>query len=141
METVLIMVSRVINFLHDLIVGMMRQSGTAISDKELHFWVIGLIGMIIFFSSYAAFKYLQRWGIGAVSLVFTVIIVTILAVGIEVEQYITGGGRMETFDVLAGVAGFLALFLVYCLLLLIGRLLQALMRKISQRKKNRIWQK
>lgn len=139
METVLIMVSRIINFLHDFIVRMMRQSGTTITDKELHFWVIGLIGMIIFFSSYAAFKYLQRWGIGSVSFVFTGIIVTILAVGIEVEQYITGRGSMEAFDVLAGVAGFLALFLVYCLILLIGRLLQALGRKISQRKKNRVW--
>ena len=68
MESVLILASRVVNFLHDSILLVVQQSGTPIGDKELHFWVFGLIGMIIFFCSHAAFKYLQRWGLGAVSL-------------------------------------------------------------------------
>jgi hypothetical protein len=139
MESVLILASKVVNFLHDLILAVTQQNGALISDKELHFWVFGLIGMIIFFCSHAAFKYLQRWGLGAVSFVFTGIILTILAVGVEVEQYITNRGYMDTLDVIAGVSGFLTLFLVYCLLVLIWRLLLAIGRKIGNRKKDRMW--
>jgi len=139
MESLLILASRVVNFLHDLILVATQQSGTFIGDKELHFWVFGLIGMIIFFCSHAAFKYLQRWGLGAVSFVFTGIILTILAVGIEIEQYITSRGQMDTLDVLAGVTGFLAFFLVYCLLVLIWRLLVTIGKKIGGRKKDRMW--
>ncbi|MGI6515029.1 MAG: hypothetical protein GX052_07195 [Syntrophomonadaceae bacterium] len=139
MESVLILASRVVNFLHDSILLVVQQSGTPIGDKELHFWVFGLIGMIIFFCSHAAFKYLQRWGLGAVSFVFTGIILTILAVGIEVEQYITSRGQMDTADVVAGLAGFLAFFLAYCLLVLIGRLFLAIGRMIGGRKKDRMW--
>jgi len=109
------------------------------SDKELHFWVFGLIGMIIFFCSYAAFKYLQRWGLGAVSFVFAGIILAILAVGIEVEQYITNRGQMDTLDVLAGLAGFLAFFLAYCLFMLIVRLFLAIVGAITGRNKDRMW--
>ena len=101
--------------------------------------MFGLIGMIIFFCSHAAFKYLQRWGLGAVSFVFTGIILTILAVGIEVEQYITSRGQMDTADVVAGLAGFLAFFLAYSLLVLIGRLFLAIGRMIGGRKKDRMW--
>lgn len=139
MESVLILASKVVNFLHDLILAVTQQNGALISDKELHFWVFGVIGMIIFFCSHAAFKYLQRWGLGAVSFVFTGIILTILAVGVEVEQYITNRGYMDTLDVIAGVSGFLTLFLAYCLLVLICRLFLAIGRKIGNRKRDRMW--
>ncbi|MGE5543916.1 MAG: hypothetical protein ACM3UW_02995 [Bacillota bacterium] len=139
MESVLVLASRVVNFLHDFILVVTRQSGTFISDKELHFWVFGLTGLIVFFCSHAAFKYLQRWGLGAVSFVFTAIILTILTVGIEIEQYITNRGQMDTLDVVAGMAGFLTFFLVFCLLVLIWRLLLAIGKKIGGRRKDRMW--
>ena len=141
MESVLILVSGFINFLHDFILGVMEQSGTAISDKELHFLIFGLIGMIIFFCSHAAFKFLQRWGIGLISFIFTGIVLTVLAVGIEIEQYITRQGSMETLDVLAGVAGFLVFFLAYCVILIIWRLILTLVKTIGKRKRSRIWHK
>ncbi|NLW44122.1 MAG: hypothetical protein GXY92_02930 [Syntrophomonadaceae bacterium] len=139
MESILVLAARIVNFLHDSISIMVQQSGAPIGDKELHFWVFGLIGMIIFFFSYSVFKYLQRWGLGAVSFVFTGIILTILAVGIEVEQYITSRGQMDTLDVVAGLAGFLAFFLAYCLLVLIVRLFLAIVNAIAGRKKDRMW--
>lgn len=138
MESLLVLASKIVNFLHDLILFELHESGTFISDKELHFWVFGLIGMIIFFGSNAAFKYLRRWGLSAVSFVFTGMVLTILAVGIEIEQYITGRGKMETLDVLAGVAGFLALFAVYWVIVGIWRLLLRFARKSRRRDKAKI---
>mgnify|MGYP000998890173 CR=1 FL=1 len=136
MESSLILISRIINLLHDLILLQVKRSGTPITDKELHFWIFGLIGMLIFFVSHAAFSYLRKWGEAAISFVFTGFVLTILAVGIEIEQNITGRGNMETVDVLAAISGFLTFFLVYWAAVKLGALVLRGIRCIGHREKD-----
>lgn len=84
------------------------------TDKELHFLVIGLLGMAMIFVIYPLFKYLAKRNhemIIAWIYVFTVIVVITFA--IEIGQKITGTGNMEFSDIMFGLVGFTAMFLAF----------------------------
>ena len=106
------------------------------TDKEMHFLVIGLLGMAMIFVIYPLFKYLAKHNhemVIAWIYVFTVIIVITFA--IEIGQKITNTGHMEFADIMYGVVGFLAMFFVFCLLRGIYHLILQLIRYIKDRNK------
>ncbi len=84
------------------------------TDKELHFLVIGLLGMGLVFLIYPVFRYMARHG-GEMTItwiyVFTVILVITFA--IEIGQKITNTGNMEFMDIMYGVVGFLVMFVAF----------------------------
>ena len=84
------------------------------TDKEMHFLVIGLLGMAMIFVVYPLFKYLAKRNhemVIAWIYVFTVIVVITFA--IEIGQKITNTGNMEFADIMFGLVGFIAMFLVF----------------------------
>ena len=84
------------------------------SDKELHFIVIGILGMCCIFIVYPMFKWLAKHNhtmVIAWIYVFTLILV--LTFAIEIGQKVTGTGVMEFADIVFGVVGFLVMFFVY----------------------------
>ena len=87
------------------------------TDKELHFLVIGLLGMAMIFVIYPLFKYLAKRNhemVIAWIYVFTLIIV--ITFGIEIGQKISHTGNMDFADIMYGVVGFLAMFFVFSVL-------------------------
>lgn len=94
------------------------------NDKELHFLIIGLLGMIMIICIYPIFKWLAKkehyltltW-----IYVFTLIIVITFA--IEIGQKVTNTGSMEFADIMFGVVGFLAMFIVYACIVTIFKLI------------------
>lgn len=105
------------------------------TDKELHFLVIGLLGMAMIFVIYPLFKYLAKHGhemVIAWIYVFTVIIVITFA--IEIGQKITKTGNMEFADIMYGLVGFLAMFLVFSLVRWIYHLILRLIQYLKSRK-------
>ncbi len=104
------------------------------TDKEMHFLVIGLLGMAMIFVIYPLFKYLAKHNhemVIAWIYVFTVIIVITFA--IEIGQKITNTGHMEFADIMYGVVGFLAMFFVFSILRGIYHLILRLVRYIKER--------
>ena len=84
------------------------------TDKELHFLVIGALGMFLIFVVYPIFKWLARKNhvmVIAWIYVFTVMIVITFA--IEIGQKVTHTGVMEFADIVLGILGFIAMFLVF----------------------------
>ncbi len=84
------------------------------SDKELHFLIIGGLGMAMIFVVHPLFKMLARTDhimVISWTYVFTLIIVVTFA--IEIGQRITHTGKMEFLDIMFGVVGFLCMFLVF----------------------------
>ena len=76
------------------------------TDKELHFLIIGLLGMAMIFVIYPLFKYLAQHGhemVIAWFYVFTVIFVITFA--IEIGQEATNTGNMDFGDIAYGIAG------------------------------------
>jgi len=84
------------------------------SDKELHFLIIGALGMIMIFVVHPVFKWLVRTNHIMVitwTYVFTLIIVITFA--IEIGQRVTHTGVMEFADIMFGVVGFISMFLIF----------------------------
>lgn len=123
--------------IHNSIMELNNQFEGNFTDKELHFLVIGLLGMGMLFVIYPLFKYLAKRKkelMIAWIYVFTVILVITFA--IEIGQKITGTGNMEFADIMFGLAGFLAMFALFA----IGRLCYHGIRRLVcylRKKKNR----
>ena len=106
-------IARIHNFIMTLNDGM----ESSFTDKELHFIVIGILGIILIFIIYPLFKWLANKNhtmVIAWIYVFTVILV--LTFAIEIGQGITGTGSMEMSDITAGLIGFLAAFAIFSII-------------------------
>ena len=97
-------------------------------DKDMHFIVMAVLGMILFFMVHFVFKRLAKWSITAISFIYVFTVMTVLGFAIEIGQKITGTGDMDFQDVVAGLYGVLAFFAVYTVYRLIVLLVRQLMR-------------
>lgn len=96
-------------------------------DKDMHFIVMAVLGMILFFMVHFVFKRLAKWSITAISFIYVFTVMTVLGFAIEIGQKITGTGDMDFQDVVAGLYGVLAFFAVYTVYRLIVLLVRHLM--------------
>lgn len=97
-------------------------------DKDMHFIVMAVLGMILFFMVHFVFKRLAKWSITAISFIYVFTVMTVLGLAIQIGQKITGTGDMDFRDVVAGLYGVLAFFAVYTVYRLIVLLVRHLMR-------------
>ena len=125
MTRILKLLTAFINNLHDLIVDSVHLMGFGLTDKQLHFWLLGLFGIFIFLICDFVFKRLAKWSISAISFIYTFTVLVIAVLAIEIEQKVTQSGKMEFADVTAGLSG----FLVFSVLYLLVRLLIKELRK------------
>lgn len=103
--------------IHDKIMRLNNAYEANFSDKDLHFLVIGILGMGVLFVIYPLFKYLAKQNhemVIAWIYVFTVIVVITFA--IEIGQKVSGTGNMEFADIMYGLVGFMAMFCVFIVL-------------------------
>lgn len=100
--------------IHEWIMRLNDGMEPGFTDKELHFLVIGVAGMMLYALVHPLVRWLARrrleW---VISLVYTLTVVVVITFGIEVGQQITNTGTMEFADIVYGLAGFLAIFAVY----------------------------
>ncbi|MEK3807448.1 hypothetical protein MHB63_12965 [Bacillus sp. FSL H8-0547] len=125
-----------VNNIHDLINSMAYQTfGLNVTDKDLHFWIMGFIGMAVFLFVYLLSKWLSKlpFGITALSFLYTMTFMFVLVFGIEIQQALTRRGNMEFIDAIVGLWGFVALFLVYIALILVVLVIRSLFRKITSK--------
>lgn len=116
--------------IHDYILTLNDGMEQSLSDKQLHFLIIGLTGMVLFLFIHPLFKYLCKKGMVIfVSLLYVLTLIVVLTFGIEVGQQVTKTGRMEFADIVSGVAGFFVAFAIY--LVLVGAV--KLVRKLLHR--------
>ena len=134
MAELLSIIAYVINGLHDWISAAVKLLKFDVDDKGLHFWVIGVTGMVIFLLADAFFKKVARWSISVVSFIYTLTVLIVIVFGLEIEQKITGRGVMEFKDVVYGLWGFIAIFSVYLFIRLVVCLFSKLISKKSQRR-------
>ncbi|WP_284036372.1 hypothetical protein [Neobacillus sp. 114] len=113
MKELIVLIVQTVNLMHDLLIEIFDSLGYSLTDKDLHFWVIGIIGMILFVPTHIIFKFLSKWSITVVSFIYTITVLLVIVFAIEIEQKITGKGNLEFADVMAGVYGFIFLFIIY----------------------------
>lgn len=104
------------------------------TDKQLHFLVIGLIGMGLLFVIHPLFTLLAKTNhilVASWLYVFTVILVLTFAV--EIGQWLSGTGTMDFEDVTSGIRGFLLMFLVFAGIRAVVKGFIRLFRKLDER--------
>lgn len=84
------------------------------TDKELHFLIIGALGMAMIFVVYPVFKWLARNNhIMVISWIYVFTLIIVITFAIEIGQRVTHTGAMEFADIMFGVLGFISMFLVF----------------------------
>ena len=114
---------------HDSMMRLNDGFELSFSDKEMHFAMMLIMGMMLFFVVHFVFSRLAKWSITAVSFIYVFTVMTVLGFAIEIGQRISGTGEMDFADVVAGLYGVLAFFAVYTVYRLIVLFIGWLLKK------------
>ena len=133
-ETILYEATMIIAQIHESMMHLNDSFELALSDKQLHFIVMFVLGMVLFFMVHFVFRRLARWSITAVSFIYVFTVMTVLGFAIEIGQRITGTGNMDFDDIVAGLYGVLVFFVIYSAYRLIAWLLGMLVRRVRQKR-------
>lgn len=122
MKEILYLFVRLVSKAHDKIMQLNNAFEANLSDKDLHFLVIGLLGMGMIFLIYPLFAYLARKGhVMTISWIYVFTLIVVISFAIEIGQKVTGTGSMEFADIMYGLVGFLTMFGIFCLLRMLVR--------------------
>ncbi|MDO4393752.1 MAG: hypothetical protein Q4C80_04995 [Bacillota bacterium] len=114
MEQFLYGVVGVIAQFHSYILSLNNNYEASFNDKELHFLVLGIVGIILVFIAHPIFKWLANTGhVMVITFMYVLTIMIVIAFAIEIGQGATGTGVMEFDDIVYGIGGFLAMFIVF----------------------------
>lgn len=130
MITALKFVTSIINYFHDKLIWLTKFFGLKLNDKQLHFLVIGIIGILLFVLVHKVFKYLVQYSLTAISFIYTFTVLVVFVFAIEIGQKVTGRGNMEFQDIVDGLWGFLVAFAVYLAIVLCVRWGKKLSRRL-----------
>lgn len=128
MKEAILLIAHIINDIHDLLVD---RFGLHMTDKELHFWVFGIVGIVTFFIVYVLFKVIanMKWSIAILSFIYTFTVMVVLVFAIELQQALTNRGNMEFADAVMGLWGFLVFFAGYAVVALLGYIIIHILKK------------
>lgn len=103
--------------IHDRLLRINDAGGWYFDDKQLHFIVFGAFGMLLIFALYPLFKLLAKHDhTMVITWLYVFTLIMVLAFAIEIGQWYTGTGVMESQDIAYGVTGFLVMFLIFAIL-------------------------
>lgn len=99
---------------HNYLLGLNDAYEYNFSDKELHFLIIGAMGMAMIFVVHPIFKWLVKHGyIMMISWIYVFTLIIVITFAIEIGQRVTHTGVMEFKDIVFGVFGFISMFLLF----------------------------
>ena len=118
---------------HNYILTLNDRFEYSFSDKELHFLVIGAIGLALILLVYPVFRLLANHNrVLAITWIYVLTVLLVLTFAIEIGQRITGSGTMDFSDVVAGMGGFFAvtavIVVLHLLLWTVKRIVKAVRR-------------
>ena len=94
---------------HDVIMTINDRYEYRLSDKQLHFIIIGAMGLALLGLVYPLFRRLSRHRrVLAISWIYVLTVLVAVTFAIEIGQRVTGTGYMEFGDIVAGLGGFFA---------------------------------
>jgi len=106
-----------IAMVHDRISMLNNSFEGVLSDKQLHFIVIGVLGMLLIFAVYPLFKLLAKTDhVMVVSWIYVFTLILVITFAIEIGQRLTGTGAMEFVDIVFGIGGFVVMFAAFALI-------------------------
>lgn len=124
--------------IHTKLLNMNYASDNVMTDKQLHFWVMGLIGMALLFVIYPLFILLAKKHVLIIAWIYVFTLMVVIAFALEIEQGLTGTGVMDFSDATSGLTGFLWMFFIFAVIRMMFLILRKFFRMITgnDRKKN-----
>ncbi|ASS97134.1 hypothetical protein [Peribacillus simplex] len=119
MKEIIQILAEIVNNLHDFILFFVSDTlNSNATDKDLHFWIMGIIGIIIFLIVLFLSNLISRmrFGITILSFLYTFTVMVVLVFAIEIQQALTSRGNMEFQDAAVGLWGFIVFFMVFAAL-------------------------
>lgn len=132
MGSILKLIVKMINYLHDYLNHTLGNWIPSLTDKDLHFIIIGIIGLFIFVFTDFIFKKLAKFNISIISVIYTFTVLIVIVFSIEIEQKITKRGNMEFADIVAGLWGFVVIVGAYILIKVIFHIIYRVITKNKQ---------
>ena len=124
---------------HDYIMTLNDSFETNFSDKELHFLVIGAIGLALILLVYPVFRLLANHNrVLAITWIYVLTVLVVLTFAIEIGQSITGTGSMEFADLMAGMGGFFAVTAVIVVLHLLLWTVKSIVKAVRRARRAEI---
>jgi sugar phosphate permease len=141
LKEIILMLTELLNNIHDFIqVYANNYLNLSLNDKDLHFWIMGIIGIFVFLIVLILSKLISKmpFGITILSFLYTFTFMVVLVFAIEIQQAITNRGNMEFQDAIVGLWGYVVFFLGFAIIssvfLIAKRLLNRLLKKDSSKK-------
>lgn len=120
--------------LHDKIMQLNNAYETNFTDKDLHFLVIGLLGLAMIFVVYPLFTYLAKKNhVMVIAWIYVSTVLVVITFAIEIGQKITQTGSMEFADIMYGLVGFLIMFAGFCVIRMLWHGVLRLFRRLRER--------
>ena len=88
-----------------------------LSDKQLHFLVIGILGLLLVFMLHPIFLHLSKTNhVMIITWIYVFTLILVITFAVEIGQRLTKTGEMEFADIVFGVGGFIVMFAVFALI-------------------------
>ena len=130
MRTIIYYFINIITRLHSKLLSINDNHGFDLSDKQLHFLVIGVFGFLMLLVIQPLFKWLiKKHADLLITFLYVFTIVVVISLAIEIGQAYTGTGDMDFYDVASGLLGFFVFFAIY----LIGYIIFNSIRKTADK--------
>ncbi len=134
MEKMLYGIVEIVTKIHNGIMTWNDSFETVMTDKELHFWVIGILGMLMLFVIFPLFKLLSRKHVLVIAWIYVFTLMIVIAFAIEIGQGITHTGTMDFADIVFGLVGFMVLFIIFAV---VRAIVLAIIHLLSPKKEKR----
>lgn len=106
-------ITMIIAKIHDYIMNLNYSLPNPLTDKELHFIVMGSLGMFMVLIIYPIFKYLSKKNIMSITFIYVITFMMMLIFSIEIGQQVTNTGSLDFEDIVFGISGFIIFFLIF----------------------------
>lgn len=117
MRELLYGITEMIARIHNYIMHVNDRFEYDFSDKDLHFLVIGILGMLMIFVVYPLFKWLaDKKHVMVIAWIYVFTLIIVITFAIEIGQKISNTGNMEFADIMFGVMGFIVMFAVFAVI-------------------------
>lgn len=117
MRELLYGITEMIARIHNYIMHVNDRFEYDFSDKDLHFLVIGILGMLMIFVVYPLFKWLAgKKHVMVIAWIYVFTLIIVITFAIEIGQKISNTGNMEFADIMFGVMGFVVMFAVFAVI-------------------------
>ncbi len=114
MRRIIWMFINLITKLHMKFLSINDNHGLNLTDKQLHFLIIGIFGFCMLMVIQPIFRWLIKHHADLmITFLYVFTIVVVISFGIEIGQAYSGTGDMDFYDIASGILGFFTFFGIY----------------------------